>query len=278
MIREKQREWVISSRLVLRWKETDTGCKAKARWCVHGFKDHAIHEIERSCPTPELSSINITLQILASTTSEGTLANGEEAFMQGDPSVRNEPLYATPPSEGLPGVLQGALIRLDREVYGLVSGMSGWRSRIVSQLKEEGYEMNIYEPCFFSKFAVREEPAVDGGSLAPGEFVGCVMLEVDDHLMGGPGKAHHESMERLRQRIKFGKWHRLLKDGPSFFGGRHFTQLPDRSFKVDMTRFIQERLRPISLPRVGARKRSKRSESAASRGRFSILGCAAMSS
>ena len=67
--------------------------------------------------------------------------------------------------------------------------------------------------------------------------------------MGGPGKAHHESMESLRQKIKFGKWHRLLQDGPSFFGGRHFTQLPDRSFKVDMTRFIRERLRPISLPR-----------------------------
>ena len=120
---------------------------------------------------------------------------------------------------------------------------------IVSKLKEEGYEMNVNEPCLFSKFAVREEPAVDGGSIAPGEFVGCVSLEVDDHLMGGPGKAHHESMERLRQRIKFGKWHQLFQDAPSFFGGRHFTQLPDRSFKVDMTRFIQERLRPISLPR-----------------------------
>ena len=141
VIREKHPERVISSRLVLRWKETDTGYKAKARWCVHGFKDPDKHEIERSCPTSELSSINITLQILASTTSEGTLADREKAFMQGDPSVRDEPLYATPPPEGLPGVPEGALIRLDREVSGLVSGMSGWRSRVVSQLKEEGYEM-----------------------------------------------------------------------------------------------------------------------------------------
>ena len=125
VIREKHSERVISSRLVLRWKETDTGYKAKARWCVHGFKDPDIHEIERSCPTPELSSINITLQIMASTTSETTVADGEKAFMQGDPSVRDEPLYATPPPEGLPGVPEGALIRLDREVYGLVSGMSG---------------------------------------------------------------------------------------------------------------------------------------------------------
>ena len=113
--------------------------------------------------------------------------------------------------------------------------MSGWRSRIVSRLIEEG----LYEPCLFSKYAVKEEPAVDGGSIAPGEFVGYVLLEVDDHLMGGPGRAHHESMERLRQRIKFGEWHRLLQDGPSFFGGRrHFTQRPDRSFKVDIARFF----------------------------------------
>ena len=164
--KENQRERVISSRLVQRWKETDTGYKAKARWCIHGFKDPDIHGIERSCPTPELSSINVTLQILASTPSEGTLADGEKAFMQGDPSVRNDPLYATPPSEGLPGVLEGALIRLDREVYGLVSGMSGWRLRIVSQLKEEGYEMNVCEPCLFSKFAVHRTWRICGLCVA----------------------------------------------------------------------------------------------------------------
>ena len=117
---------MISSRLVLRWKETDIGYKAKARWCVHGFKDPDIHVIERSCPTPQLSSINVTLQILASTTSEGTLADGVKAFMQGDPSARDEPLYATSLSERLPGVPEGALIRLDCEVLGLVSCMSGW--------------------------------------------------------------------------------------------------------------------------------------------------------
>ena len=138
-----------------------------------------------------------------------------------------------------------ALIRLDREVYGLVSGMSGWRSPIIFQMKEEGYEMNIYEPCLFRKFAVREEPAINEGTTVPGGFVGCVLLEANDQLMCGPGKAHHDS--RLQQRIKFGKWHWLLQDGPSYFGGSQFTQWPDRSFKVDMTRFIRERLQPISL-------------------------------
>ena len=47
--------------------------------------------------------------------------------------------------------------------------------------------MNIYEPCLFRKFAVREEPAVGGGTISPGGVVGCVLLEFDDQLMGGPG-------------------------------------------------------------------------------------------
>ena len=40
------------------------------------------------------------------------------------------------------------------------------------------------------------EPAGDGGTIALGEFVGCVLLEVDEHLMGGFGRAHHECVER----------------------------------------------------------------------------------
>ena len=149
----------------------------------------------------------------------------------------------TPPrlQKGCRRVPEGALIRLDREVYRLVSGMSGWRSRIVSQLKEDGCEMNVYEPCIFSNFYGHRGTS---GRLRhdrtwrirrPRDARGGRSLD------GWPGKAHHESTGRLRQRIKFGKWHWLLQDKPSFFGGRHFTQLPDRSFKVDMTRFFQER-------------------------------------
>ena len=79
--------------------------------------------------------------------------------------------------------------------------------------------MNIYEPCLFSKFAVREEPAVDGVRSHLEILLVVCCSRWTDHLMGGPGRAHHDSMERLRQKIKFGKWHWLLQDRPSFFGG-----------------------------------------------------------
>ena len=70
----------------------------------------------------------------------------------------------------------------------------------------------------------KRNPAYDGGTIEPGEFVGCVLLDVDDHLMGG--SEGHTMKEDL-----VWKWHWLLQDGLSFFGGRHFTLLPDRSFQ-----------------------------------------------
>ena len=74
--------------------------------------------------------------------------------------------------------------------------------------------MNINEPCLFSKFAVHEEQAVDGCIVATGKLVGCVLLEVDDHLMDGSGRAHHASMERLRQRIKIWKVAPIAAEAP----------------------------------------------------------------
>ena len=93
LIRNKHPERCLTSRVVLRWKKTETRVKAKARWCVHGFKDPDIHNIERSCPTPELTTIHIAMQVMASMQFPATVGDATLAFMQGDPSKRSQPLY-----------------------------------------------------------------------------------------------------------------------------------------------------------------------------------------
>ena len=65
---------------------------------------------------------------------------------------------------------------------------------------------------------------MQGDTIARDSSVGTVLLDMNDHLMGGPGLAHHDSLERLRGNIELGKWHRLVQDGASFFGSRHVTQ------------------------------------------------------
>ena len=61
------------------------------------------------------------MQVFASTASGGLLADGEKAFMQVDPSARRELLSAELSLEGLTGAPDGSLIRLNREVHGLVA-------------------------------------------------------------------------------------------------------------------------------------------------------------
>ena len=140
-------------------------------------------------------------------------AHVEKAFMQGDPSVRRDPLYAEPPPERLPDVPEGSLIQVDRGISGLVSGMSGWRSTQSERIAAG----SLRNECVCSeKFVKKDTTGVHGNTMVKDSFVGGVPLEVDDHLMGGPGLAHHISMERLRGKIKFGKWHRLMKRWSTF--------------------------------------------------------------
>ena len=75
---------------------------------------------------------------------------------------------------------------------------------IVNELLQEGYEMKVYEPCSFRNFAKNSEPGVLGDTIARDSSVGTVLVEVNDHLMGRPGLAHHDSLERLRGYIDLG--------------------------------------------------------------------------
>ena len=60
-------------------------------------------------------------------------------------------------------------------------------------------EMNVFEPCLFSKFAEGNGPGEHGGVTPRGSSVGGVLLEVYCHVMGGLGRNHHETVERLRR-------------------------------------------------------------------------------
>ena len=96
--------------------------------------------------------------------------------------------------------------------------------------------MNVFELCLFSKFVEGNEPGVHGGVTPRGSSVGGVLLEVYCHVMGGPGRNHHETMERLRRIFSVWKWRRLIKDGASFIGGRHMSQDTNWRLLANMVR------------------------------------------
>eukprot|EP00975_Prorocentrum_lima_P026548 5581823-Prorocentrum_lima.AAC.1 len=68
--------------------------------------------------------------------------------MAGDYYERQDgPLWAEVPTEGIPGVAGGALIRLKKAVYGLGDGPLRWFHSLVQFCEKIGFQASPFDPC-----------------------------------------------------------------------------------------------------------------------------------
>ena len=82
-----------------------------------------------------------------------------------------------------------------------------------------------------------------------GRLEGIIIIEIDDLLCFGYG-IHDQRLNKLRERFKFGKFKRLqeLAEGTSF-NGRRIQQDSSFNIRVDMSKFVTERLSEVQLER-----------------------------
>ena len=137
-------ECVLDSLWVESWKSTEEGTSAKSRWCVVGWQDPDIHEIERSAPMPTDVTINIAAQVIAIRRYKLTFRDVRKAFGQSLKSNRRRKLACRQPRTGMfPGCTDSRqLILLESEVYGLVSGPAWWRVSFVKLFLQQHYVLN----------------------------------------------------------------------------------------------------------------------------------------
>lgn len=255
---------VLESRFVDRWKPTDAfgvlsndfydknfkpqehqGLSAKSRWCVIGWRDPMIHEIERSAPTPLTSSMYLFLQVCASRRWTAMSRDAKTAFLQSRPTTRRRKLACRmPKDETFPGYDVRQLILLLTEVYGLVSGPAWWRRSFlqlcVTELK---YRVNVYDRCVLTL----DGPEDPQGGAVPTR--GIMVIEVDDILEAGD-EVHRQKMQWLENKLRFGKVENLQTNVEgSGYAGRRLKQNPDFSFEYHMTDYINNRLKPIQFER-----------------------------
>ena len=262
---------VLTSRYVDRWKPTDRfgvlpekygevnfepadheGLAAKSRWCVVGWRDPHIHQIERAAPTPLTSSIYLMMQLAAARKWKAVSKDAKTAFLQGRPTTRSQKLACRmPPDECFEGYDPNQLILLLTEVYGLVSGPSWWRRSLLEILvKELGYRVNVYDRCILTLDGPQEE---DPNKQVPTQ--GILVLEVDDMLEAG-NEVHRQKMQILEQKLRFGKVVQLMdmQSEGSGYAGRRLRQLSDYSFEIDMTDYVQNRLTAVQANRKTLKK------------------------
>ena len=242
-VHDKYSHRIMPSRFIITKKTGEVGeqWKAKARWILLGHRDPDSLQLERFAPTPSSTTVMLALQILSSLQFHLFIMDVSSAFGQSDPVEREQgPLYASMPPSGIPGYGQQTLIRVLTAVYGLVNAPAVWRRTVRRKLLTLGYEESVFDPCLYYLKPTEEEMA--GKKL----FVaGIVLLDVDDFCQGGNAR-HQELMNQLRTQLKFGKWKDVF-DSSADYIGRTLHQLPTFEIQVSMKRFIQEKLRPVTL-------------------------------
>ena len=137
-----------------------------------------------------------------------------------------------------PKVGPGQLLRVETEIYGLVSGPSWLRASMTVDLLAAGYIKNPYDKCLFTLFSSDE--------TSEGQF----LLDVDDFMEGG-NEMHRETMRKFYDKYRCSKAIdlRLAGQEGTRFAGRRVVQHPDFRITVSMDEHVKSKLRPIEVPR-----------------------------
>lgn len=107
---------------------------------------------------------------------------------------------------------------------------------MIAELESLGYRPSRMDPCIFVLY--NEETK---------KLTGAIAIEVDDLFTVGTAE-HHQKMEELQRKFTFGKYVKLKDEAKgASFNGRRIRQEASGEFKVDMQKFIQERLKKVEL-------------------------------
>ncbi len=182
----------------------------------------------------------VTLQWLASAKVTGRIADLTNAFGQArKTSTKNKLATKLPPGVTHLKVGPGQLLRVETEIYGLVSGPSWLRASLTVDLLAAGLKKKkTYDKCLFTLLSSDETSE------------GQLLLDVDDFIEGG-NEMHRETMRKFYDKYRCGKAIdlRLAGQEGTRFARRRVVQHPDFRITVSMDEYVKSKLHPIEVPR-----------------------------
>ena len=245
---------ILPTKVVRRRKPAEQPGEApskKSRICIRGDLDPDILDLERFAPTITTINFNVLLQIAANLHMRASIGDLRNAFCQSQPLTRkNGPIHFQQPEGGIPGLAEGQIIQIVAGCYGLVDAPLHWRKSLIADLAKLGYRQSKLDPCIWK---IHDHET--------GQLEGAVAIEVDDLFTDGNAR-HHKLMEKLQEIYTFGKYVDLMNcEHGAAFNGRRIQQSKDGTFRIDMQKFIEERLFPIQLEKGRASQRKEKATS-----------------
>ena len=175
---EQPKERFLGSRFVKTRREDPNQpgkTEIKCKWCVKGFRDPDIYEMNRQLPTLSMEALMVTLQILASNQWLLHIADVEGAFLQGETLKRkNGRVFVEVAKEDCTvlGITEGAVVELVKCVYGLSDAPRAWWESFSKTAQSLGLKQSELDLCVFLWF---HENSLQG----------ILSLHVDDMVLGG---------------------------------------------------------------------------------------------
>eukprot|EP00971_Amphidinium_carterae_P059502 1176592-Amphidinium_carterae.2 len=245
---------VMTTRWLDTWKEVDESedavktphlnipgnLQSKSRWIIKGYSDPDYASMQTDSPTPELAEIQLCFQVHCSLGWTSMIGDIKAAFNQSNMNMRAEPVYAWVPEGGLPAddplPTGTSMVRLDREVYGLLIGPAALRRTILEFLKEDGWMRHPLAPCVFTQYDIK------------GKLIAMLLLLVDDILVAGEGEVYQGKIESLQKRFHWGKRETLTEGTALLYAGREVRKHADGSVSLDISGYVH-RIEKIEVAR-----------------------------
>ena len=225
--RSVPRKRILKSRFVL--TEEDAGASPltsdiKARWCIRGYLDPDLLELDTSAPTLSAEGFSIAMQLMATHGWLLTIADVEGAFLRGDDlSPSRGRLFVDPPPGGLEGCDESCLVEAVKTVYGLADAPKAWWLCLDSKLRGLGLRPSAFDPCIYYYYHNRQ-------------IAGVIALHVDDLCMGGNKQFQQQVQDKLRDMFPFKHW----KTKKGEFLGKWLEQQEDGSIKISQEHYARD--------------------------------------
>ena len=222
-------------KILLEW-DSGEPCKAKARHVMKGYSEEGAELLEASTPQVTREGALFVTQMVASHKWKLGFMDFTQAFHSGDLIERE--LYAEQPREGIPNMVPGQLMRIQKTCYGLTDGPLAWyrhlRKLLVDQLH---YKQSLADPCIF----MRHSPT--------GTLSGIVAVATDDLLHGGDAE-HLRRMEQIKAKYKLGKYQFTT----GRFTGKNFHHEEDYSITIHQDHYVRD-IKPVDMTRSRKKQR-----------------------
>ena len=114
---------------------------------LRGFTDPDLLDTETHSPTLTQEGFVTVLQSVCSHGHKLHFGDVQQAFNNGDPIKREQPLFVRMPPDGVPGEPRDVWVQLLKTVNGLADGTREWRHCFLAAARGLGFETSVLPLC-----------------------------------------------------------------------------------------------------------------------------------